>query len=202
MIALFERLVQGYLADLASHRRLRELRQRVYRILHAVRRLERVHDFHVQHAVDRNRDVVLGHCGLIRHRDGFFFQVPHVRDLVHERHEKVDPRAERRVELPEPLDDDDGLLRDDANAVVHRSAHHREAAQGRVVLATTLTMDVDAGDGRARGDAVVRGRRERQRERRVRRGRREDARAGGASEQRAGRRCRSHAAMRGDGSVC
>ena len=43
VVPLLERLVEGDLANLAAHRGLRELRDGVDRVLHAVRRLDRVH---------------------------------------------------------------------------------------------------------------------------------------------------------------
>ena len=64
-LALLERAVERDAAELGAHRRLRELADGVERAVDAVRRLEGVGHAHVEDAVDRDRDVVLGDRGLV-----------------------------------------------------------------------------------------------------------------------------------------
>lgn len=57
-LSLAEDFVEAHLAQLRSHRRLRQLCDGKLRIFHAVRRVVRVQDPQVQNAVYAERDVV------------------------------------------------------------------------------------------------------------------------------------------------
>ena len=111
--ALFERLVEVDLADLAAQRRLRQLRDGEDVVGDAVRRALRVEDLEIQDAVHAHLHVVARDADLRRDVDRRFLQRMPVADDVEERNQDVKPGMQHAGKPAEPLDDVRALLRDD-----------------------------------------------------------------------------------------
>jgi hypothetical protein len=111
--ALFERLVQIDLADLAAQVRLRELRDREDVVRDAVRRAFRIEDLEIQDAVHTDLHVVARDADLRRDIDRDFLQRVPVPDDIQKRHEEVQAGLFDVRKPAESLDDERALLRND-----------------------------------------------------------------------------------------
>src|SRR6185437_2180970 len=105
--------VQLDLADLASQRRLGQLRERKLIVVDPVRRALGIKHPHVQNSVDMDLDIVARNAHLFGNVDGTFLQHVLVTDCVDERHENVESRIKRRTVFPQTFHDVGALLRDD-----------------------------------------------------------------------------------------
>eukprot|EP00960_Hanusia_phi_P037597 753025-Hanusia_phi.AAC.1 len=102
-VPVFERLVEGDLADLGPHGGLSQLGDGKPGIPHPVGGLVRIYDSDVQHSVDLQRHVVRGDGGLVGDSEGLLLERVHVGDLVHQGDDEIEPRSKDGVELSKPL---------------------------------------------------------------------------------------------------
>src|SRR3954447_26378673 len=105
-----QRLLQVHATDDVAQRGHGELLDGLDVVRDLVRRPDRVVHLEVDDGVDRYHQVVLGDHALRRERDDLLAHVDGVADLVDERGQQVQAGLQPGLELPEPLDDPDGLL--------------------------------------------------------------------------------------------
>jgi len=104
-VALFKRFVKFELADHATQRGLRKLRDRQNRAAGAVGCESRIRNLEVQNAIDLQLRVVLGDTHLWRHVERHLAQVVPGRNAVYERNGEAQARLKNGVEAAQPLND-------------------------------------------------------------------------------------------------
>lgn len=128
-LPLLEHPVEGDLANLGPHRRLRELGHGKVGVLDAVRGAVGVRHLDEQDAVDGHAHVVAGDGGLARNRDGLLLERKDVRHALHQRNQEAEARLQHLVVPPECLHHPGHLLRHDDDALRRREGRRPSATR-------------------------------------------------------------------------